>query len=176
VLLTNVTADRSERSHIGVIEVYVTALSGAVVGRQRHQLCGAQSLGMAHPTDPQSRKAYLEFAENCLREAEQTSDRKTAEMLLTLADRYKRISEGLPPDKTAAVNDEQRRALDLLARHPSGCSEQVLLAEGFTVGQLTALVMDGFARMEHTVVRDGEREKIAALIQITEAGRKVIKG
>ena len=123
-----------------------------------------KTLGMAHPTDPQRRKAYLEFVASCQREAGLTSDLKTAEMLLTLADRYKRMAEGLPPDATAAVSDQQRRILSVLARQPSGWSEHVLFAEGFTVGQLTALVMDGFARMEHTVVRDGEREKVTALM------------
>ena len=128
---------------------------------------------MAHPTDPKSRKAYQDFAEQCLREAERTPDRETAEMLRTLAVRYKRLSEGLSPDKTEAIKDEQRRALGVLARHPNGCPEQVLLAEGFSVGQLTALVMDGYARMQHTVPPgDG---KIAALMRITEAGRKVLK-
>jgi hypothetical protein len=130
---------------------------------------------MAHPTDPQSRKAYLEFAESCLREAGQTSDRKTAEMLRTLADRYKRMSDGLPPDETTAANEEQRRALSVLARHPKGCSENLLLGEGFSVGQLTALVMDGFARMEHTVIPRGSRDTVTAVMRITEAGRKAIE-
>ena len=130
---------------------------------------------MAHPTDPQSRKAYLKFAESCLREAGQTSDRKTAEMLRTLADRYKRMSDGLPPDETMAANDEQRRALSVLARHPNGCSENLLLGEGFSVGQLTALVMDGFARMEHTVIPGGSRDTVTAVMRITEAGRKAIE-
>jgi hypothetical protein len=30
----------------------------------------------------------------------------------------------------AALNDEQRRALRILARHLGGCAEAVLLAEG----------------------------------------------
>jgi hypothetical protein len=47
----------------------------------------------------------------------------------------------------ANTSDEERRALNLLARHPDGCDEAVLLADGVTVGQLAGLVIDGFATM-----------------------------
>jgi hypothetical protein len=45
------------------------------------------------------------------------------------------------------LTDEQLRALRLLAHHPGGCADAVLLAEGFHVGQLAVLVIDGFAKM-----------------------------
>lgn len=78
------------------------------------------------------------------------------------------------PDETTSVNDEQRRALSVLARHPNGCAEDLLFGAGFSVGQLTALVMDGLARMEHTVIPGGSRETVTAVMRITEAGRKAI--
>ena len=49
------------------------------------------------------------------------------------------------------LSDEQRRALEVLARHPDGCAEAVLLVDGFHVGQLAVLVFDGLAEMQRTV-------------------------
>jgi hypothetical protein len=45
----------------------------------------------------------------------------------------------------ANLSNEQRRALRILARHPDGCAEAVLLAEGFSVGQLAELALEGLA-------------------------------
>jgi hypothetical protein len=39
----------------------------------------------------------------------------------------------------AKLTDEQRRVLRVLARHPEGCAEAVLVAQGFSVGQLAGL-------------------------------------
>jgi hypothetical protein len=43
----------------------------------------------------------------------------------------------------AKLTDEQRRALQLLAREHAGCAEVVLLAEGFSVGQLAEMPAGG---------------------------------
>jgi hypothetical protein len=43
------------------------------------------------------------------------------------------------------LSDDDRRALDVLARHSDGCDEAVLLADGFTIPLLAGLVIDGFA-------------------------------
>jgi hypothetical protein len=40
------------------------------------------------------------------------------------------------------------QALDVLARHPDGCAEVVLLADGFTLDLLSGLVFDGYATLE----------------------------
>ena len=74
----------------------------------------------------------------------------------------------------AQTNDEQLRALRLLARHPGGCAEAVLLAEGFSVGQLAVLVIDGFAKMYRTATDVGGRQKNVVWMQITDEGRKAI--
>jgi hypothetical protein len=47
----------------------------------------------------------------------------------------------------ANLGDEERPALEALARHLDGCDEAVLLADGITVGQLAGLVIDGLATM-----------------------------
>jgi hypothetical protein len=72
------------------------------------------------------------------------------------------------------LNDEERRALRDLARYPDGCAETVLLAEGFNVGQLALLVVDGFATMRRTAAEIGDRQKNVVWMQITQEGRKAI--
>jgi hypothetical protein len=70
-------------------------------------------------------------------------------------------------------SDEQRRALTVLTRHPDGCAEAVLLADGF-LDQLAVLVFDGIAGMQRTVTDIGGRQRTVAWIKITEEGRKAI--
>jgi hypothetical protein len=78
------------------------------------------------------------------------------------------------PYAMAKLKDDQLRVLRALERHPEGCAEAVLLAEGCSVGQLAALVIDGFATTLPTLTHDGGREKIVVRMTITEAGRKAI--
>jgi hypothetical protein len=73
------------------------------------------------------------------------------------------------------MSNEQRRALEVLARHPDGCAEAVLLADGFHVGQLAVLTFDGLAEMQRTVTDIGGRRRTVAWIKITEEGRKAIE-
>jgi hypothetical protein len=70
----------------------------------------------------------------------------------------------------AKLSDEQRRALRLLAHRLDGCAEAVLLAEGFSIGQLAVLVIDGFAKMR-TVTRFSLK---VAWMEITDDGQKAI--
>jgi hypothetical protein len=44
----------------------------------------------------------------------------------------------------AALTDEQRRALQLLAGSPNGCTEAILIAHGFHLAMLGKLAFDGF--------------------------------
>jgi hypothetical protein len=74
----------------------------------------------------------------------------------------------------ANLGDEERRALEALARHLDGCDEAVLLADGITVGQLAGLVIDGLATMRATLVPLNGREKSVIWMKITDAGQKAI--
>jgi hypothetical protein len=74
----------------------------------------------------------------------------------------------------ANLSDEERRALNFLARHRTGCDEAVLLADGATVGGLAGLVIDGFATAGVTHVALDAREKPVIWMHITQAGRKAI--
>jgi hypothetical protein len=66
----------------------------------------------------------------------------------------------------ATLTDEQLRALRFLARHRGGCEEVMLLARGFTTGQLGHLVYMGLAKLRGV----GGAPKF--LVKITAAGRK----
>jgi hypothetical protein len=72
------------------------------------------------------------------------------------------------------LSDEELRALRLLARHSSGCTEQVILAHGFELCQIANLVFRGFAKREVSNVAIGGRQVKIVRMQITAAGRKAI--
>jgi hypothetical protein len=74
----------------------------------------------------------------------------------------------------SSLNDIDRRALNLLADHPDGCDEAVLIAEGLHVGQLAVLVVEGLATMQRRPAHVSGRDRKAVWMQITEAGRKAI--
>jgi hypothetical protein len=72
------------------------------------------------------------------------------------------------------LNDVETRSLEALARAPDGCAEAVLLTDGFTIKQLSGLVIDGFATLERRRTNVGDRERPVLWMQITDAGRKAI--
>jgi hypothetical protein len=74
----------------------------------------------------------------------------------------------------AKLNDEETRSLEVLARGPDGCAEAVLLTGGFTIKQLSGLVIDGFATLERRSANVGGRERPVLWMQITDVGRKAI--
>jgi hypothetical protein len=74
------------------------------------------------------------------------------------------------PDAMADLTDEQLRALRLLARYPSKCPGTVLLEQGFSYDQLSDLVLDGLAKLEPSITREGG----VVWAAITAAGRKTI--
>ena len=67
---------------------------------------------------------------------------------------------------------ERRRALELLAASPDGCSEAIMLAHGFTVDFLVDLIRTGMAtRQTERVVAGG---RAMARVRITEVGRRAL--
>jgi hypothetical protein len=81
------------------------------------------------------------------------------------------------PDRgaMAKLNDDQRRALEMLA-HQDGCAEAALLADGFSIDQLAGLVVQGYAVMQRRRVDISGRMRTVVWMQITDAGRKAIAG
>jgi hypothetical protein len=86
------------------------------------------------------------------------------------ADREGRARLNVEPDAMADLTDEQLRALRLLARYPSKCPGTVLLEQGFSYDQLSDLVLDGLAKLEPSITREGG----VVWAAITAAGRKAI--
>jgi hypothetical protein len=74
----------------------------------------------------------------------------------------------------AKLSDEERQALNVLARHHDGCAEAVLLSEGSTIRQLSGLVIDGHATLERKLSSIGGRETSVLWMSITDAGRKAM--
>jgi hypothetical protein len=68
----------------------------------------------------------------------------------------------------------RRRALELLASCPAGCSEAVLAAHGFEVKQVVALVRAGLATARIARMVAGGRSMEVTLVRITDAGRRLL--
>ena len=69
---------------------------------------------------------------------------------------------------------DRRRALELLASSPDGCSEAVMLARGFTVEQMDELHRAGLATTNAEREAMGARTIELARVRITEAGRSTL--
>ena len=68
----------------------------------------------------------------------------------------------------------RRRALELLASCPAGCSEAVLLAHGFTVDMLVELVTARLATAQTERMVAGGRRVEVIRFRITETGRQML--
>ena len=73
------------------------------------------------------------------------------------------------------LSAKQRRALELLAGSPRGCTKARLLADGFTVDMLTDLVREGLATAQRETMRVGGRQIRVERYRITDAGRMAIE-
>jgi hypothetical protein len=69
---------------------------------------------------------------------------------------------------------EKRRALQLLARNPSGCTEAFMLAHGFTAEMLGRLVLDGLALAETGIAHTGKRRLRVTWMMITDVGLRTL--
>jgi hypothetical protein len=72
------------------------------------------------------------------------------------------------------LSGEQRRALEILAGSPHGCTEGTLRAHGFTVGLLARIVRAGFATANPEIVEAGGRTLSMLRLTITDAGRRAL--
>jgi hypothetical protein len=70
---------------------------------------------------------------------------------------------------------DRRRALELLAASPDGCTEAIMLAHGFPVPLLVDLCIAGLASATPERMVAGARPVEVVRIKITEAGRKAIE-
>jgi hypothetical protein len=75
-----------------------------------------------------------------------------------------------PPELTV----EQRRALQLLAEAPNGCTEAALRARGFTPPLVVGLVGWGYADAKPQTMRAAGKTFGFMRFVITDAGRRAI--
>jgi hypothetical protein len=74
--------------------------------------------------------------------------------------------------RSRGLSGEQRRALDMLAGSPHGCTEGALRAHGFTVALLAKLVRTGLAVASPEIVKAGGRTLSMLRLTMTDAGRQ----
>jgi hypothetical protein len=78
--------------------------------------------------------------------------------------------------RAMAMSRDQRRALRLLAGSPLGVTEAIMLAHGFTIEMLDALVRDGLATAEQREMRAGRQPIKVIWLTITDIGRLALAG
>jgi hypothetical protein len=71
---------------------------------------------------------------------------------------------------------EEKRALQLLAGSPQGCTQETLRAHGFKVTLLARIVRVGFAVATPEIVKAGGRTLSLLRLTITDAGRRALAG
>ena len=86
------------------------------------------------------------------------------------------MCNGGEPHQAADLSGEQRRALEILAGSPHGCTEGALRAHGFTVRLLARIVRAGLAVARPEIVKAGGRTLSMLRLTITDAGRRALAG
>jgi hypothetical protein len=77
-------------------------------------------------------------------------------------------------DRKRSPSATRRRALELLASCPDGCTEAIMLAHGFTVAQMVDLCVAGLTIATPERMVTGGRKIEVARVRITEAGRRAL--
>jgi hypothetical protein len=73
-------------------------------------------------------------------------------------------------------NPDRRRALELLADNRDGVSEALMIAHGFSIKQMVALIRAGLATATAERIVAGGKAMEVATVRITEAGRRALSG
>jgi hypothetical protein len=80
-----------------------------------------------------------------------------------------------PAPSTRRLSAEGRRALEMLATSgPTGATEAIMLAHGFSAALLAGLTRSGLVVVTIGTVRAGERMVKVRRLSITEAGRRAL--
>jgi hypothetical protein len=70
------------------------------------------------------------------------------------------------------MTDDGRRMLELLAASEDGCTDALLLAQGFTLQLMVCLVHAGFVTADSERIFAGRGAVEISRVRITEAGRR----
>jgi hypothetical protein len=80
----------------------------------------------------------------------------------------------MPQPRRRGPKPDRRRALELLAGNPDGCTEALMLAPGFTTRQMVELVRAGLASAKAERVVAGGTAMEITRVKITAAGRRAL--
>jgi hypothetical protein len=78
------------------------------------------------------------------------------------------------PRRKGSPKPDRRRALELLASSRDGCTEAIMLANGFTVELMVDLCVAGLALATVDRMVAGGRIMEVARVKITKAGRQTL--
>jgi hypothetical protein len=83
-----------------------------------------------------------------------------------------------PPKPAVSGRPEtaRRRALELLAASPDGCSEAMMIAHGISIEMMVEMINAGLATATAERVVAGSRKIEVATVKITDAGRRALNG
>jgi len=76
------------------------------------------------------------------------------------------------PTTRYLLKPECRRALELLAACPDGCTEAIMLAHGFSIDMMVELINSGLATLQTAWFLDDGYQGERARVRIAEAGRR----
>ena len=79
-----------------------------------------------------------------------------------------------PHRRRRGPKPDRRRALELLRTSLNGCTEALMLANGFPVEMLVELIRTGLASAQAEHMMAGGKQIEVARVRITEAGRKAL--
>jgi len=99
---------------------------------------------------------------------------RTPDILEAPTKHRRHLSMPQPRRRRHGPQPDRRRALELLAGCPDGCTDALMFANGFTAEQLLDLVHAGLATARATRMVAGERTIEVARVRITEAGRRAL--
>ena len=80
----------------------------------------------------------------------------------------------MPRSAYPRTKPTRRRALELLASCPDGCTEAIMLVHGFTIEQMVELVRAGLATAKAERVVAGRQRIEVARVKISEVGRRAL--
>ena len=81
------------------------------------------------------------------------------------------MSDRMKRRRPKTAPDPRRRALNLLAAHPNGCTEAILAAENISADVLIELVRSGLAVARNERLEDEDGTVDVTRMWITEAGQ-----
>jgi hypothetical protein len=80
----------------------------------------------------------------------------------------------IPNRRGAKSGGSRRRLPELLASSPDGCTEPLLLANGFSADLLIELVRAGLVSAQAECMMAGDKQVEVARVRITETGRQAL--